>query len=144
MSHNVDKAAKLFERGFNCAQAVACGCGHGLGLDHDQLLTVAGAFGGGIGSTGRVCGAVSGAVMVIGLRCPRLDPKKPLPKQESTRLVRELIKKFEERNGSVNCKDLIGFDLGQPNEAKQAQESGAFKTKCPKFVQDAAEILEEL
>ncbi|MCE5229541.1 C-GCAxxG-C-C family protein [bacterium] len=144
MSKKVEKAAALFEKGFNCAQAVACGCGQGLGLERKQLLAIAGAFGGGMGSTGRVCGAVTGAIMVIGLRCPRLDPKDPIPKQESTRLTRELIKRFEARNGSIQCKDLLGYDLSIPEEAKKAQEQGLFRTKCPLFVKDAAEILEEL
>jgi C_GCAxxG_C_C family probable redox protein len=144
MSGKVDEAVDIFKSGFNCAQAVLAGCGMDLGLSHDAALAVAGAFGGGLGSTGHVCGAVTGAVMVIGLKHPRLDPKDDGVRQENIRLTRELISRFEARNGSIQCKDLLGLDLSKPEEAKQARETGLFRSVCPKAVRDAAEILEEI
>lgn len=144
MGKHAEEAVRIFGSRFNCAQAVLCACGGRHGVDREKLLAVSGAFGGGIGSTGRVCGAVTGAVMAIGLEHPRTDPANPVPRQETIRLTRELIAKFEERNGSVECRELLGYDLSDPEASKQARESGVIRTVCPKMVRDAAEILEEI
>ena len=61
-------AVDCFEEGFNCSQAVVSAFAPELGLDRETALRVAAAFGGGMGRTGETCGAVSGALMVIGMQ----------------------------------------------------------------------------
>jgi C_GCAxxG_C_C family probable redox protein len=143
MTTAADHAVELFKSGHNCAQAVLTCCG-GDRIDRNTALAVAGAFGGGIGSTGHVCGAISGAVMVIGLHHPRLDPANDEPKQATRRLTRELMTRFKARNGSILCRDLLGYDLSKPEDARRAEELKLYRTICPKLVRDAAEILEEI
>jgi C_GCAxxG_C_C family probable redox protein len=143
MSSHAEDAEKVFTRECNCAQAILSCCGKGL-IDRNTALAVAGPFGGGMGSLGKTCGAVTGAIMVIGLKHPRLDLKDDVPRKESIRLVRELIARFEARNGSIACKDLLGCDLSTPEGVEQFKAQDLIHTVCPKAVRDAAEILEDI
>lgn len=59
-----EKAGVLFDGGYNCAQAVLQAT---TGRDDPELLKMAEAFGGGIGKSGCLCGAVTGGVMALGL-----------------------------------------------------------------------------
>ena len=94
--------------------------------------------------TNNVCGAVSGACMVLGLR------KYPGTKNSRQKLdkvysvVKEFNKRFAASNGSTRCTDLIGFDLSTADGLDAARSSNAFITVCPKFVADAVSILEIL
>jgi C_GCAxxG_C_C family probable redox protein len=68
-----------------------------------------------------------------------------LEKKEKTyAAVREFVRRFSEKNGSVVCRDLLGCDLGTPEGMKKAKELDLVKKICPKMVKDAAEILEEM
>jgi hypothetical protein len=58
--------------------------------------------------------------------------------------VREFIQEFTARNGSVNCTELLGYNLSNPEEYEKARRAGLFTTKCPGFVRDAAEILDRI
>lgn len=113
-------------------------------MSREAALAVSGGFGGGVGSTGNICGAVSGGVMVIGVKYPRTDPHNKEARQANIKMTREFLTRFKDRNGSIECRDLLGFDLGVPEEAAQAREQKQFETICPKMVRDAAEILEEI
>ena len=125
MSGKSDQAVTIFAKGFNCAQSVLCACAADKGIDRETLLSIAGAFGGGMGSTGHVCGAVTAAIMVIGLD-RRIDPSNDQPKQEGIRLVREFMARFEKLNGSIQCRDLLGYDLTKPDEAKSLRKPSSF------------------
>ena len=70
---NIEKTVARFEKGLNCSQAIVATYGPPLGLERDSALKVAAAFGGGMGHLGRTCGAISGALMVIGLHCSKRD-----------------------------------------------------------------------
>ena len=68
MSTKSDIAAEIFSKGFSCSQAVFASLSSEYGVDSDTAKKIAGAFGGGIASNGELCGAVSGALMAIGLK----------------------------------------------------------------------------
>jgi len=64
---------------------------------------------------------------------------------EKTRgLVREFVREFITRHGSINCTELLGYNLSDPEEYETAREKKLFVTKCPGLVRDAAEILEKM
>ena len=65
-------------------------------------------------------------------------------KQKTYDLAREFIRRFEGRNGTVICRELLGFDLGTPEGLKQAAAKNTHANVCPRFVRDAAEILQEM
>jgi len=98
-----------------------------------------------MGHLGETCGAVTGAFMVIGLKCGQTEDADDKERKKKTyKLVNEFVEKFNARNGSINCTELLRCDLSTPEGLTRAKEQNLFTTRCPKFVQDAAEILEEL
>ena len=141
---NVEKAVKSFKGGLNCSQAIVATYGSELGLEEDIGVKVAAAFGGGMGHTGKMCGAITGAMMVIGLHCSKDGCSVSQAKVRSCALASELMKTFQSRHVYTNCKDLIGQDLSTDEGMRLAREKGLFDTLCAVFVHSAAEILEEL
>jgi C_GCAxxG_C_C family probable redox protein len=107
-------------------------------------LKIACGFGAGIGRMGRTCGAVTGALMVIGLKHGQVNLADEKSRQRTYTLVKEFIDRFTALYGSTECKELIGYDLSDPGELSLARESGVFITKCPSFVYDSARILEDI
>ena len=144
MSVTSEAAAKMFLEGYNCAQSVLAACGAAHGLDRATAIQAAQAFGGGMGRTGNVCGAVTGALMVIGFVCSAKDAKDVAAKQRSARMAREVMARFQIRNGSIVCRDLLGCDISTEEGHRKAMEQGLFKTVCAKAVEDAALVLEEV
>ena len=138
-----EDAAALFRDGVNCTQAVLCAYGPELGLDRENALKLGGAFGSGMGM-GETCGAVTGALMVIGLKHTKTSGIRLFSKDRTEAIAHEFIARFKERNKSVSCKELLGCDVSTAEGRKAAREEKHFKKRCPKYVQDAAEILEEL
>jgi C_GCAxxG_C_C family probable redox protein len=116
----------------------------GLGLDAETAASIASPFGAGISRTGEICGAVSGALMVIGLAQRKEDIRDAASREKVYALSRKFIAEFTARNGSVMCTDLVGYDLSQQDQYREAREQKAFATRCPKLVRDAGEILEEI
>lgn len=138
------EAEKQFKKGFSCAPAVLSAYSEQFGLEKELALKIACGFGGGIGRMGRTCGAVTGAVMVIGLKHGQADVADDESRQKTHELVRKFIDKFTTLHGSVECRELIGYDLSNPRELRAARKSGVFEGKCAGFVYDAACILEDV
>jgi len=143
MDTRVKQAVERFKEGSNCSQAVLCSYCQDFGLGLEQASRVATGFGGGM-RTGDTCGAVTGALMVLGLKYGNTRPEDKQAKAKTYEMVLECASKFKARNGSVICRDLLGCDISTSEGMKEAQENGLFGSVCPKMVQDAAEILEEM
>lgn len=137
-------AASYFGEGFNCSQSVLSAYAPQLGLSPETALRIASAFGGGMARMGEVCGAVTGALMVIGLKHGYTKAEDREIKEEAYRLVNEFARLFRERNGSIVCRELIGCDIGTPEGLKYARDNDLFNTHCLKFVRDAVEIVAEI
>lgn len=144
MSTKVHNAVCLFDQGCNCSQAILATYGEQFGLNREAALKVASGFGGGMGRSALTCGAVSGAFMVLGLKYGPGDAHNKKAKEHTYELVREFSEKFKSRNGSIICSKLLGCDISTPAGLKIAREKSLFASVCPKMVQEAAEILEEM
>ncbi len=118
--------------------------GKRFGLDREAAMHVAGVFGAGMARTGRTCGAVTGALMVIGLQHAKTRPDDNDERELAYALAQEFMEKFQERNRTLLCRDLLGVDVSTPEGMAEVREKNLFYTVCPRFVRDAAEILEEL
>lgn len=140
----VDSAVVCFKSGFNCAQSVFTAFCGDCGLDEKIALKIAGSFGAGMGYIGEACGAVTGALMAIGLMYGYDDVKDKNSKDKTYSMVKEFVTKFKKLNGSVRCNELIPFDLSEEKQLIAARQTDVFITKCPKYVGDAVCILEEL
>ncbi len=102
-----EKATALFHKGYNCSQAVLCAFSEELGIDDQTALAVSSSFGGGMGRLRQVCGAVSGALMVLGLYYGGFTPGDQRGKAEHYARVQALAKAFEAQSGSIICKELL-------------------------------------
>jgi C_GCAxxG_C_C family probable redox protein len=143
MEH-VQLALSRFKEGFSCSQAVLSAFSDTFGLDLNTALRISQSFGGGIAHRGEMCGAVSGALLVIGLKYGRTKAEDIQAREKTYQVVREFIKRFENLNESIICKDLLGQDLNTKEGLRFVEEEKLFETLCPKFVQNATEILENL
>lgn len=141
MTDPLNTAHDRFEQGYSCSQAVFSAFAPEFGIDDGTALKLASPFGGGIAQRGHVCGAVTGALMVIGLRGGNPDPES---KEQNLVLPQKFIKRFEEKHGSLICRELTGYDVSDPEELQAARESGVFDSKCPGLVKDAVEIIAEI
>ena len=137
------EARALFEQSFNCAQAVLAPFAERFGLPRETALKLGTPFGGGIGHTGQVCGAVSGAMMAIGLAQGTAIDNKP-QKEACYALVQAFQTRFLARHSAVTCPGLLGLDISDPAELERARALGLFHTRCPAFVGDAVVITAEL
>ena len=144
MTHS-EIAKQWFADTFNCAQSVLASFGQAYGLTDDQCLKIGCAFGGGMARRQMTCGAVTGALVVLGLQYGR-GAGDPYSSTEMTyKKSLELFDEFKMRNGSINCRELLkGLDMNDPEDKKKIAEFDLFKTSCTKYVQDAAEITEKL
>ena len=138
-----NKALELFSNNFNCSQAVLTAFAPDFGLDEQLALKLGTSFGGGA-RNGDICGAVSGALLVLGLKYGHYVSSDNEQKARAYEIAVEYTKRFKEANGSIVCRDLLGYDLTKPDEMACIKEKGLFGTVCPKMIKSAVEILESI
>ena len=143
MSTKSDLATAHFHSGFNCAQSVAAVFCEKYGVDKNAVVTMCSGLGAGFRS-GEICGAVSGAVLVIGFKYGQNIVEDKAAKDNCNTKTVEFMNLFRTKNESVVCRDILGFDLSIKEEYEQAQEQNLFKTTCVDMVKSAVELLEEL
>jgi C_GCAxxG_C_C family probable redox protein len=141
--NSISRAAQLFIDGCACSQAIVAAYGQPLGLSPETALKISTGFGGGM-RMGETCGAVTGAIMVLGLRHAPGDCSSAAGRAGVYALVVEFVKRFKRRNGSVVCRELLECDISTPEGMKLAKERNLFKTVCVRMVEDAAAVLEEM
>lgn len=102
-----EKALDYHKKGYNCAQAVIAACSELTGLDEKTALAISAGFGGGLRS-GEVCGAISGAVMALGMAYPFVDGSDAEAKQKIAELAKQCVASAAEKYGKVRCSELKG------------------------------------
>lgn len=139
------QALEHFRSGFNCAQAVLVPFAGDHGIDENHCLRAACAFGGGMARQQMTCGAVTGALMALGLHfgMGKGDPsEKKLLTYDKTR---EFFRIFRERHGSTDCLTLLdGLRMDDPADQKRIEERDLHRVTCDKLVADAVQIAESL
>jgi len=129
-SEKVQKALINHHNKYNCAQAVACAFAEDYGFDEAEVFAMMEAFGFGMGCM-NVCGAVSAMTAVTGMKESCATPGSSATKKTSYAVSKAMHKAFEEKNGSVICRDIKGVDT------KKVLRS------CDGCIIDAVEIIEE-
>lgn len=137
-------ACALFEQGFSCSQAVLAAFVERYGLTRDAALRLGCAFGGGIARSGKMCGAVSGALMVIGLAHGRTRIEDVSARERTYDAARAFLAAFRREHGSDSCNELLGVDIGTPEGHAAALSAGLFKSRCTDLVRSAARIVATL
>jgi C_GCAxxG_C_C family probable redox protein len=140
--NKTERSTNFFSQGYACSQAVLLAFAEELGLSPELAARVAAGFGGGMGRAGKTCGVVTGGIMVIGLRhsgAPDAEAKASVYAD-----VRRFMAAFAARHGTTDCIGLLECDISTPEGHELARSQGLYKSRCPLFVRDAAEILGEL
>ncbi|WP_226846759.1 C-GCAxxG-C-C family protein [Dehalogenimonas etheniformans] len=141
MTRSEEARMNMVESKMNCAQSVLTAFCEELELDKATALKLSRGFGGGMGRTGKTCGAVTGAFMVIGLS----ESKTAREGVEAVYAwIQEFTRRFNGRYGSTECTELIGCDLSNAEGLSRARGEGVFTKICPDIVKSAVEILEQI
>lgn len=140
---NIEEIKKLFMQEIDCSQVVAGHFAKACGMDEKSMRKVAACFGGGM-QCGETCGAVTGALMVIGMKYGHCEEGDQAQKMIMAEKTAEFKRLFAEKRSSCICKELLGHDLSQPGELEKVMEEGLLLDFCPGVVEDAIEVLEKI
>lgn len=144
MNHR-EKAAELFNNGYNCAQAVMCAFCDVTGIDHQTAIKLSSSFGGGMGKMRSVCGACTGAFAVAGLLWGYEDVNDQKAKSEHYALIRRIADEFKEKHQTIICDELLkGIANTKGSDPAVRNEEYYAVRPCCRFVMDAAEILDKI
>ena len=139
-----EDAVALFQQGFNCTQSILSVFAPDFGLDRDMGRRISHGFGAGIARTNKLCGTISGAIMVIGLRYGGIRPDDTAAKEKTYAVVAEFLREFKTHYGSLACTDLLGYNLSDPEQFADAKTHKVAMERCPTFIRGAVEIVETL
>lgn len=138
-----EKAKSLFLNGYNCAQAVFGAFAEELGLDFEMAMKLSSGFGGGMGRLREVCGAVSGMFMVFNMKYGYTSPTDKDGKKALYAHIQTLAKKFEEENGSIICRELLGLSKKKSEPTPENRTKEYYKKRpCAELVELAANIVD--
>lgn len=145
MSEKSNQAVEKFMGGYNCAQATIYPFCEETGISEDMALKISCGLGGGMGRKQEVCGAVSGGILVLGLRHGRgVNAEQPATNSTYEK-TSELMSRFAERNGSYICRELLDeCDLTTEAGQQEFKDRDMKNRVCKACVESAVEILEEL
>jgi len=140
----LEQAQMLFKEGYSCSQSILMAFAPLFDLDRETAARLAASFGGGVARRGETCGAVNGAFMVLGLKFGHTSALDLDSKEKTYRAVQEFISQFQMRNRSITCNQLLDLDISTPDGLQTAHDTQLFSTRCPGFVEDAVDILDQL
>lgn len=142
-----EKAKQLFLSGYNCSQAVVGAFIDDFAIDFDTAMKLSSSFGGGMGRMREVCGAVSGAFMIAGLKCGYCDPCDKAAKSAHYALIQKIAADFKQQNGSIICRELlegVGCNGKCQGSIPEDRTAAYYKKRpCAELVYIAAKIVED-
>ena len=140
-----EKALDYFRNKFNCSQSVFTVFSIEYGYSENDALKVSCPFGGGMGRQQQTCGAVTGALMAIGLKYGKGINDTEEKKQLTYSKTREFFEEFIKIHGSTNCRELLdGLDMTDPEDHKKIMDRKLFDINCEEYVASAVKISERI
>ena len=130
MTERAERALRLHDKGYNCAQAVVCAYCDRFGLDEETAYKMAEGFGLGMGLMD-TCGALTGAFMLAGLRGSKGTAHPGETKGQTYKTTKMLAAAFREKNGTYLCRELKGV------------ADGKVRRSCPGCIEDACALVEQ-
>ncbi len=144
MEKRLTTAINAFYNGNNCAQAVIKAYAEELQFDEELALSMALGFGGGMGKMQKVCGAVTGAYMVIGIYNSKLIADKTQHKESIPPMIQAFKKSFCQRHQTDQCGHLLGCDI-RTEAGQQIFKTNNLKEKvCSKCIESSIKILDKM
>lgn len=140
-----EMAMENFMKGYNCSQSVVLAFADLIDpVEAKMLSKMSSSFGGGMGRLREVCGSVSGMFLVLGALYGYEGPETGAPKAEHYARIQEVAKAFEEENGSIVCRELLGLTVKKQEPTPEARTKEYYKKRpCKELVGCAAQILDE-
>ena len=138
-----EEIKNLFMQGIDCSQVVTGAFAEKMGMTEEQARKVSSCFGGGM-MCGETCGAVPGALMVIGMVYGHSREGDQSQKEIMAAKTGEFKKLFGEKYSSCICRELLGHDISKPGEMEKVLEKGLMFDFCPRVVEDTIDILEKI
>jgi C_GCAxxG_C_C family probable redox protein len=139
----IQQAEQRFSEGYACSQAIFSTYCEAFDLDPKIALGLSAGLGGGI-CMGKTCGAVTGAILVLGLFMAESNPETNEGRKKIKQSVIAYLDTFKKMNGSTECEHLLSTNISTPEGMQFALDNNLFTTICPKFINDSSAILEEL
>jgi C_GCAxxG_C_C family probable redox protein len=140
----VEKAIGLYKEEFNCPQAVLCAYADELGLDQETALKIASPFGGGIARNGKICGAITGGLMVIGLKNWDSQKEREASKAGVYKISNQFMDEIKKRNKTLDCEELLGISVSTAEGRALVKENNLNVKVCHKVINDVVSVLEKL
>lgn len=137
-----ERAVELFKGGMNCTQSVLAAFAPAYGLDAEAAVRLGAPFGGGIAFLQEVCGALTGAIMVMGLARGAGGFDRD-GREGVNEIARAVAEQFRGMSGSILCRDLIECDITTPEGLAEARAKNGF-APCAEYVRAASRIIEEM
>ena len=145
MSRHSEQAAELFREGYNCAQSVFVAFCDETGMDRQTALKLSSSFGGGMGRLREVCGALTGAFMVAGIKYGYTGSEDDEVKKRHYELIQEIAEKFKEKNSTIICRELLDLSEEKIIPTPDKRTKQYYDTRpCERLVYEAAEIMDEI
>jgi len=142
IENRVELAISLFEQGYNCSQSVFMAYADIYNIDKEVAAALSTSFGGGIGRMREMCGAVSGAAMLLGLKYPHLNPSDNNPKDKNYQMVQKLAIQFKSEMGSYICADLLDIEHVPQSPVSAVRNQAYYDTRpCARYVAYTAELI---
>ena len=138
-----EEIKNLFMQGIDCSQVVTGAFAEKMGMTEEQARKVSSCFGGGM-MCGETCGAVTGALMVIGMVYGHSREGDQSQKEIMAAKTGEFKKLFGEKYSSCICRELLGHDISKPGEMEKVLDKGLMFDFCPRVVEDTIDILEKI
>ncbi len=139
-----EMAMANFLKGYNCSQSIVLAFADMLPVDEALLSKLASSFGGGMGRLREVCGSVSGMFMVAGMLYGYDGPETGQVKADHYARIQELARRFEEKHGSIVCREMLGLNVKREAPTPEARTEEYYKKRpCAEIIGDAAEILDQ-
>ena len=136
---------ELFSEGYNCAQSVVLAFSDLTGIDEKTLAMLSSSFGGGMGRLREVCGAATGAFMVLGLLYGYDGAETGAKKAEHYERIQHFAERFSQETGSIVCRELLGLGKKKDSPTPEKRTAEYYKKRpCRELVGISAQILEEM
>ena len=139
-----ENAKDLFLSGYNCAQSVVLSFADDLKFSKELAQKMAAGFGGGMGKNQETCGAVTGAIMVLGMIKGEEVNNNDELKASAYGAVKDLTRDFVAAYKTTQCRELIGCDLNTPEGSAKFKEEKIMENVCAGCVKKAVQIVETL
>lgn len=141
-SERLNKAMSTYDSGCNCAQSVVSAFAEEMGISQDTFLRLSSCFGGGM-RIGATCGALSGALMILGL-AKGFSKFSAEAKSDIETQTLDFINLWISRFEKTDCREILGLDVTDPLQRERGKQEGIFKLHCPHCISGAVELLESI